>query len=42
MKNALDCCYDHKLDKFILLEDVENKNKMLMDYYYILFSEELY
>ena len=26
MKNALDCCYDYKLDKFILLEDIEQKN----------------
>lgn len=26
MKNALDCYYDYKLDKFILLEDVEYKN----------------
>ena len=26
MKNALDCYYDYKLDKFILLEDIKYKN----------------
>lgn len=26
MKNALDCYYDYKLDKFIPLEDIEYKN----------------